>query len=401
MTQVKASFCGFFERPASLLVLTLLYGAFQRPGISWEAAIPGSRPKDCLAAALMRVVASCLNLPISTPAARRAVLTGGSGSDRVTTRAKGPTMRAFLRQASSAIRILGLHLALAGAMAQEATFPDNWSCSSDHFWKNDGIAFNFNKPVDLDRDGKADFRFVSSTAWAVHPTRLITDPLYSYFRDDTVAYFAEKHVQMYLEPVTSTCAMDTPKAVLAPGTLIPANPATTNSWQWTDPHGVPSLKGIGFGYTSRGQTFNDPHIHGGAWEPGYLRLAPQRSLTNALLGFRLQSADGWHSGWMRIRWAPTVLTIDSVKMVEYATSPLPDTDIAAGVHVGPPLQIATSTTNGTNAIRVSWPTNATNLTLEAKGSWTATNWVAVPGVTNNEVTIATLSSSAFFRLRGQ
>jgi hypothetical protein len=36
----------------------------------------------------MRVVASCLNLLIRAPAARRAVVTGGSGSDRMTRRSR-------------------------------------------------------------------------------------------------------------------------------------------------------------------------------------------------------------------------------------------------------------------------------------------------------------------------
>ncbi len=310
-------------------------------------------------------------------------------------------MRPFLRQASSAIRVLGGCFAVAGVMAQLATSPDNRTCSSDHFWKNDGVAFNYNKPVDLDQDGKADFHFMSMSAFAVHPTRQISDPLYSFLIDTTLAYFAAEHVQMYLQPVTGSCATDLPKAVLAPGTLIPANPTPNSSWQWTDPYGIPSLQGIGFGYTSRGQTFSDPHIHGGAWESGYLQLAPQRSLTNAIFGFRIQSADGWHLGWMHIRWAPTVYTIDSVKMVEYAVSPYPNADIVAGRHVGPPLQIAAGTTKGTTSMRVSWPINATNLTLEAKRSWAATNWVEVPGVTNNAVTITPWSSSAFFRLRGQ
>ncbi len=89
-----------------------------------------------------------------------------------------------------------------------------------------------------------------------------------------------------------------------------------------------------------------------------------------------------------------------MRIVEYAVNPIPDSDIVAGVHVGPSLQIATSTTNGTT-IRISWPNNATNLILETKRSWAATNWVTVPGVTNNAVTIAPWSSSAFFRLRGQ
>ncbi len=311
-------------------------------------------------------------------------------------------MRAFLRQASSAIRVLGLHIALAAAMAQEATFPISWGCSGSV--KTNSLFFNFKKGVDLDHDGKADFRFVSMTAYAFHPTLPPDDPSFCYFTDNTLAYFAAEHVQIYLEPVTSTCATDLPKAVLVPGTRIPANPTPNSSWQWTDPYGIPSLQGIGFGYTSRGQTFSDPHIHGGAWESGYLQLAPQRSLTNAIFGFRIQSADGWHLGWLHLTWVLDLRppeTSQNVRMVEYAVSPEPDTDMVAGRHVGPPLQIATRTANGTTSISVSWPTNATNLTLEAKGSWTATNWVAVPGVTNNAVTIAPWSSSAFFRLRGQ
>ncbi len=310
-------------------------------------------------------------------------------------------MRPFLRQASSAIRVLGGCFAVAGVMAQLATSPDNRTCSSDHFWKNDGVAFNYNKPVDLDQDGKADFHFMSMSAFAVHPTRQISDPLYSFLIDTTLAYFAAEHVQMYLQPVTGSCATDLPEAVLAPGTLIPANPAASNSWQWTDPYGIPSLQGIGFGYTLRSQTFNNPRTPGGGWNPGYLHVVYGPNLTNALFGFRLQSADGWHTGWMRIRWADTTLSIENVRMVEYAVSPEPNADIVAGVHVGPPLQITTSTTNGATSIRVSWPTNATNLALEAKRSWTATNWMAVQGVTNNEVTITPWSSSAFFRLRGQ
>jgi hypothetical protein len=258
--------------------------------------------------------------------------------------------------------------------------------------------------VDLDQDGTSDFRFISFHAYGVHPTRQPGDPLYSYFRDDTVAYFAEKHVQMYLGPIPSGCAMSLPPAVLVPGTSIPAKPTASNSWQWTDPYAIPALKGIGFGHTRRAQTYEDPHIPNQGWNPGYLHAARPPILTNAVFGFRIESADGWHLGWLHLTWVLDLRppeTSENVRMVEYAVSPDPDTDMVAGRHVGPPLQITTSTTNGATGIRVSWPTNATNLILETKRSWTATNWMAVSGVTNNAVTITPWSSSAFFRLRGQ
>jgi hypothetical protein len=296
--------------------------------------------------------------------------------------------------------VLCLEFASGALLAQEATFPVAWGCGGN--LKNDTVGFNF-KPVDLDHDGRADFRFVRMSASAVHPTLPITDPLYCYFSDSTQAYFAEEHVQMYLGPIPSGCAMSLPAAVLAPGTIIPAKPAASNAWQWANPYGVPSLQGIGFGRTIRSQVFTDPHIPRGGWEPGYLHATRAPILTNALFGFRLPSADGWHSGWMRLGWFLDYRppeTAENVRMVEYAVNPIPDSEIVAGVHVGPPLQIATSTTNGTT-IRISWPTTATNVILESKSDLRDTKWETVQGVTNNEVTIKPTNASSFYQLKGQ
>ncbi len=290
----------------------------------------------------------------------------------------------------------------AALYAQEVAVPNYWDLTIP---TSPGLSFyvEWERDADLDGDGKRDFRYIIGRCGE---SVNIEDFRYGYSYDsETIAFFAERHVQVYMRPLTNDVYGQTalPEAVIAYGTQIPATPPKGSAWKWISPYDIPALKGVGYGVTLRSIWWNDVHLPSPSWEIGYLRLSEARPLWNATFSIRIQRSDGWHTGWLTLRWTlfPAPTHFDCVQMVEYAVSPEPNADIVAGVHVGPPLQITTSTTNGATSIRVSWPTNATNLALEAKRSWTATNWMAVQGVTNNEVTITPWSSSAFFRLRGQ
>jgi hypothetical protein len=303
-------------------------------------------------------------------------------------------MRPFLRQASSAIRVLGGCFAVAGAMAQEIAIPAFLDCVAD--WTLGQMQIYWKHPIDLDGDGTHEFTMASMRRIGAGGS-----PPYDYTMTDwTTALFASTNVQMYLGPAPQGCRTAAPAAVLTEGTLIPANPPADSQWQWRSPWDYPALKGVGFGHSIRGQSYSNYPNSGGGWANGYLKTTLGYFVTNITVGFRIRTADAYRTGWVRLVTYPDPRApqqAEKVRIADYAVHPQPGKDLIAGEHVGPLLSLSTAG----NTAMISWSTNATNAVLEQKLTLSDPAWVAVPGVTNNAVTIARWSSSAFFRLRGQ
>ncbi len=303
-------------------------------------------------------------------------------------------MRPFLRQASSAIRVLGGCFAVAGAMAQEIAIPAFLDWQLD--WTRGYMNVYWRHPIDLDGDGTFEFTMASMRtqgsggAWPSDYSML----------DTTTALFAGKSVEMYLGPTPPGPRTFTPEAVLTEGTLIPANPPADSQWQWRSPWDYPALKGVGFGHSIRSQSYSSNPSSGGAWANGYLKTTLGYFVTNITVGVQIAAPDGHHTGWVRLVTYPDYgppETAEAVRIADYAVHPQPGRDIIAGEHVGPLLSLKASS----NSVSLSWSTNATNMVLEQKLKLTDPAWTVVAGVTNNQYAVSPTNPASFFRLKGQ
>jgi hypothetical protein len=279
--------------------------------------------------------------------------------------------------------------------AQEPGCPNYYDCGSDSVWSNGGTLGGSTNAIDLDLDGKQDFRLIDRIATGNRGEQI--PHLICEWGDETQALFAEPHVQMYLsKEIWGGCTYIPPEARLTQGQTIPTKPALESTWGWIQPTNVARLKGIGFGWTYRtlryGIPSTNPRI---SIEPGYLKLGPP-SATNVLFGFRIQSTDGWHLGWVRLVFSETPKGGKVVQIADASVNPIPDQDVVAGVRTGTILAIRSG---GTNSLQLSWSTNATDAVLEQKLKLSDPAWVTVPGITNNQYTVTPTNPSSFYRLK--
>jgi hypothetical protein len=278
---------------------------------------------------------------------------------------------------------------------QETGYPNHYGCNSVNVWTHGGTIGHSTNTIDLDQDGRTDFRLMNQTAGGNRGEQL--PHLICQWTDETQALFAEAHVQMYMSNETTDCQYIPPEARLTHGQVVPAKPAPDSSWQWIQPTNVARLKGIGFGWTGRTLRYGVPSIEPEIYiEPGYMKVSPISRSTNVLFGFRIQRTDGWHLGWLRLMLSYTPKGVKVFQLTESSVNPIPDQDVVAGVRAGTILAISSS---GANSLQLSWSTNATNAVLEQKLKLSDPAWVAVPGITNNQYTVTPTNPSSFYRLK--
>ncbi len=285
---------------------------------------------------------------------------------------------------------------VSSVQAQEPGCPNYYDCGSDGVWSNCETAGRSTNTIDLDLDGKMDFRFISRIATGNRGEQI--PHLICEWGDRTQALFAEPHVQMYLsKEIWGGCTYIPPEARLTQGQTIPAKPALDSAWGWIQPTNVARLKGIGFGWTYRTLRYGIPSINPDiSIQPGYVKLGPPSSSTNVLFGFRIQRTDGWHLGWVRLVISELPKKGMVVQIAEASVNPIPDQDVVAGVRAGTILTISSS---GTNSLQLSWSSKATNAVLEQKLKLSDPAWVTVPGITNNQYTVTPTNPSSFYRLK--
>jgi hypothetical protein len=277
---------------------------------------------------------------------------------------------------------------------QEVACPDYYSCSSDTLWSNCVTLGYSTNAIDLDQDGRPDFRLIVRTAGGNRGEQIPS--AICGWTDETQAFFAEPHVQMYLSKELWDCKYAPPEARLTQGQTIPAKPALDSTWEWIQPTNVARLKGVGFGWTKRILSYGNPLLPDITLEPGYLQHLSTPKSTNVLFGVRIQREDGWHLGWLRVHLWKEPTAVRHVSILESSVNPIPDQDVMAGVRAGTVLAISPQ---GTNSLQLSWSTNATNAVLEQKLKLSDPAWVAVPGITNNQYTVTPTNPSSFYRLK--
>ncbi len=326
-------------------------------------------------------------------------LTRPAQAGRVTTRAKGQTMRASLRHILTTIAVLlglwsaGCFCALQG---QEVACPEYFDCGFDSVWSNGRTIGYSTNAYDLNLDGKVDFRFIHCVFGGDNGQQL--PYIICNWRDETQALFAEPHVQMYLSKQEADCLALPPEARLVTQQLIPAQPPADSTWHWIQPTNVARLKGIGFGWTLRILRYGEPSGNTIPLEPGYIQRNTILQTTNALFGFRIQQPDGWHLGWLKLIFFYSPTGGEVLQIAESSVNPVPDQDVFAGVKMGTFLDVGMK---GTNSLQLSWSTNATNMVLEQKLRLTDPAWTVVAGVTNNLYAVSPTNPASFFRLKGQ
>jgi hypothetical protein len=112
-------------------------------------------------------------------------------------------------------------------------------------------------------------------------------------------------------------------------------------------------------------------------------------------GFRLRREDGWHLGWLRLRWHRVPggweWTLPPVELVDWAVHP----EAEAGMVVGEPARPRLKCAREGEALVLQWSPVWTHAVLERAGA----AWEPVPGVTNATVRVPANGPAAFYRLR--
>ena len=116
-------------------------------------------------------------------------------------------------------------------------------------------------------------------------------------------------------------------------------------------------------------------------------------------GFRLRREDGWHLGWLRLRWHRVPggweWTLPPVELVDWAVHP----EAEAGIVVGEPPRPRLMCAREGEELVLRWSPVWTNAVLERAGAPAGAAWEPVPGVTNATVRVPAQGPSAFYRLR--
>jgi hypothetical protein len=282
----------------------------------------------------------------------------------------------------------------------------------------------FVRPVDLDGDGVADFtheRFQSKhhLDYQVGPREEWT----MYHQDDVVeAYYPAGQVEMYWLIWGPTFGDPEPRVPagheLRPEPVVPVREPGTNptqrygSWglpeparSWVYPHF--EAQGLGIFYRRLQytcETLVPPFFCARNYYGGYLAPWEEAPWTvvrqdyDQYFGFRLRRADGWHLGWVQLRWQfeRGGLTPDPVALVAWAVHPEPDAPIVVGEPARPTLQCERGADGG---LVVKWSPVWTNAVLERSPSLSAPAWVAVSGVQPQGTRLSASEAQGFFRLR--
>jgi hypothetical protein len=331
-------------------------------------------------------------------------------------------MKALGEKTLMAIFMLGLGLRGAPAWAQRPCLPfERINPPADSPYVTCTVTTEFVRPVDLDGDGGADFtheRYRSIHRYEQPAIEVpgLSLPYTLHHQDDTIeAYYPAEQVEMYWLVWRPT--HDKPELRLPAGHELRPEPVVTvpgpyGSWglpeparSWVYPHF--EAQGLGIFYRQLQYTCETPvppffcarNYYGGylaPWEEAPWTVVRQDY--DQYFGFRVRRGDGWHLGWVQLRWQYERggLRPDPVALVAWAVHPEPEAPIVVGEPARPTLQCERGADGG---LVVKWSAVWTNAVLERSPSLSAPAWVAVSGVQPQGVRLSASEAQGFFRLR--
>lgn len=258
------------------------------------------------------------------------------------------------------------------------------------------------QPVDLDGDGVAEFSHERNRAeHRIDYPDFEGRPGGWYYQDDEIeAYYPEAHVQLYVRTwgPGNISMLDSKLAV---GQIIEPDPPALAKpyWCWGGACSTFALEALGVGIVMRTTDKSPcgwPNFDcGGTGLAGFLYPDDLVLLRQqGVFGFRLQGADGWHLGWLKLSWQYEP-PLGPVVLLDSAVHPEPDKPITAGEPARPELAVWREG----EEIILSWATVWTGYRLERSPALRPPAWEAVPGVSANAIRLPSNEAPAFFRLR--
>lgn len=277
------------------------------------------------------------------------------------------------------------------------------------------MTIEFERPVDLDGDAPADFIHARFTAWNHQDFYGAANVWVGYIhQDDTIeAFFPEPHVEMYRRIWGPT--FGDPELPVAAGEELLPEPlvlagARYGSWGLPEPargYVYPRFEAEGIGIIRR-ETSEVPcrttppepgpcYGGGGAgymWGPADPWWTMPKS--DRYFGFRVLRADGWHLGWLHLKWEARADGPDPAPLTfaGSAVHPEPDTAMVVGEPARPTLRVVRE---GSELV-VSWSAVWEGALLQQKRALGDGTWEPVPGVNGNTVRLPVSAGQGYFRL---
>lgn len=270
-------------------------------------------------------------------------------------------------------------------------FPEDIICTVTNYWTLE---------VDLDGDGKADLtreRFRAENRYTGYDEA--GQFAGSYLQQDEIeAYYPTAGTQVYVQ-LTDPDGWYHWEARVPAGQVIEPEPSTAKLpyWTWTIPKGVrPRFEAEGLGIVDRWEdrypceSITCMHNLFGGW----MRPETWPFESDRYFGVRLNKPDGWHLGWIRLKW-DSLGEFGPVDLVSSAIHPEPGMPIRAGEPAQPTLRAQ----RDGDAVVVSWAAAWQGFALERSATMNGGTWTAVPGVSGNTVRLPAAEAPAFLRLR--
>jgi hypothetical protein len=265
------------------------------------------------------------------------------------------------------------------------------------------------RPVDLDGDGVADFTHERARAvghWGEpkgdpnYPPNYA--PQWSEQNDVIEALYPAGHVEVYWATGTDEWGIYAQPRIPA-GWELP-HP----TWPWGKFWDYPVVHAQGLGVIFREARWSCelngiPRTCGRNYYTGYVPPWEDwpsdrtEEVTDQYFGFRLQRGDGWHLGWLRLRWhwVRGGVTPDPIELVDWAVHP----EAEAGIVVGEPPRPRLMCAREGEELVMRWSPVWTNAVLERAGAPAGAAWEPVAGVTNATVRVPAQEPAAFYRLK--
>jgi hypothetical protein len=309
--------------------------------------------------------------------------------------------------------VSGFALAGSGAgLAQRSCLPFGYGGNPKPEYVTCTVTMEFVRPVDLDGDGVADFTHERARAVG-HWGEPEWDPNYPrdyvpqwYHQDDTIeALYPAGHVEVYW---SGWWERDDWGVHASP--RVPAGwPLPHPSWPWGKFWDYPVVHAQGLGVIFRRAQWScelegtPSFICGRTYYTGYVPPWEDwpsdhtEEVTEQYFGFRLRRADGWHLGWLRLRWHWVFggVTPDPLELVDWAVHP----EAEAGIVVGEPARPQLRCAREGEELVLQWSPVWTNAVLERAVAPAGAGWEAVAGVTNATVRVPAHGPAAFYRLQ--
>lgn len=283
------------------------------------------------------------------------------------------------------------------------------------------VTMEFVQPIDLDDDGTADFTHERFRSYH-HYNRPANpddpdDRGKLYIQDDRVeAYFPAEHVELYW--LIWGPGLGGAEARLAAGQEVEVNPVrplpgpdgrvplSYGSWGLPEPERsrvYPDLEtqglGLGSRWIKRAPCPGKPPPFEDECYETYLTGYLYRDVVwegEEYFGFRLWREDGWHLGWLRLRFRYEHGKLPPVELVDWAVHPEPDTAIVVGEPARPTLRYGRG---ADGSLEVRWSPVWAGAVLERAARVTAPVWEPVAGATNGVGQLPPHQTQGFFRLR--